>query len=127
MAVKKRTYSNGALLSDVLVELVFDPLSNVPRVWSRASEIDAGEDEVDAMSTAEALKIAEINQGDQAFAKLVTNQASRVTQELVKLEQLMKAGMVDPAVLKEFRKAVDDVRKTSWAVEQSLASHKPTT
>jgi hypothetical protein len=82
---------------------------------------------VDAMSTAEALKIAEINQGDQAFAKLVTNQASRVTQELVKLEQLMKAGMVDPAVLKEFRKAVDDVRKTSWAVEQSLASHKPTT
>jgi hypothetical protein len=50
----------------------------------------------------------------------VTNQVSRVTQELVKLEQLLKAGMVDPAVLKEFRKTVDEVRKTSWAVQQSL-------
>jgi hypothetical protein len=73
--------------------------------------------------TAETLKVAGINDGDQAFAKLVTNQVSRVTQELVKLEQLLKAGMVDPAVLKEFRKTVDDVRKTSWAVQQSLAGH----
>ena len=77
------------------------------------------------MST-EALKITEINEGDQAFAKLVTNQVSRVTQELVKLEQLLKAGMVDPSVLKEFRKAVDDVRKTSWSVQQSLGGHGPT-
>lgn len=76
--------------------------------------------------TTEALKIAEINEGDQAFAKLVTNQASRVTQELIKLEQLLKAGMVDPAVLKDFRKAVDDVRKTSWAVQQTLTGHSLT-
>jgi hypothetical protein len=75
---------------------------------------------------AEALNIAELNEGDQAFARLVTNQASRVTQELIKLEQLLKAGMVDPAVLKEFRKAVDDVRKTSWTVQQSLAGHAMT-
>jgi hypothetical protein len=73
------------------------------------------------MSTTEVMKIAEINDADQAFAKLVTNQVSRVTQELVKLEQLLKAGMVDPAVLKEFRKAVDDVRKTSWSVQQTLS------
>ena len=72
------------------------------------------------MTTA-TLKVAEINEADQAFAKLVTNQVSRVTQELVKLEQLLKAGMVDPAVLKEFRETVDEVRKTSWAVQQSLA------
>jgi hypothetical protein len=73
--------------------------------------------------SAEALKIVGINEGEQAFARLVTNQASRVTQELIKLEQLLKAGMVDPAVLKEFRKAVDDVRKTSWTVQQSLSGH----
>ena len=78
------------------------------------------------MSTTEALKMAEINEGDQAFAKLVTNQVSRVTQELVKLEQLLKAGMVDPSVLREFRKAVDDVRKTSWSVQQTLGGHNPT-
>jgi hypothetical protein len=74
----------------------------------------------------ETLNIVEINEADQAFAKLVTSQASRVTQELVKLEQLLKAGMVDASVLKEFRKAVDDVRKTSWAVQQKLSGHAPT-
>jgi hypothetical protein len=73
------------------------------------------------MST-DALKIAEINEGDQAFAKLVTNQVSRVTQEMLKLEQLLKAGMVDPSALKAFRKAVDEIRKTSWAVQQSLTA-----
>jgi hypothetical protein len=78
-----------------------------------------GEDEDSLMST-ETLKLAEINEADEAFAKLVTSQVSRVTQELVKLEQLLKAGMVDPSTLKEFRKAVDDVRKTSWSVQQVL-------
>lgn len=76
------------------------------------------------MTTA-TLKV-EIKDADHAFAKLVTNQVSRVTQELVKLEQLLKAGMVDPAVLKEFRKTVDEVRKTSWAVQQSLSGDGPT-
>lgn len=78
------------------------------------------------MSTTDALMSLEINEADQAFAKLVTSQVSRVTQELVKLEQLLKAGMVDPAVLKEFRKAVDDVRKTSWSVQQTLAGNPAT-
>ena len=77
------------------------------------------------MSTTEAMNLAEINEGDQAFAKLVTNQVSRVTQELVKLEQLLKAGMVDASVLKEFRKAVDDVRKTSWSVQEKLSGKNP--
>jgi hypothetical protein len=74
--------------------------------------------------TTEALKM-EINEGDQAFAKLVTNQVSRVTQELVKLEQLLKAGMVHPVVLKDFRKVVDEIRKTSWSVQQSLTGRSP--
>lgn len=66
------------------------------------------------------LQTAVIHEADQAFAKLVTSQVSRVTQELVKLEQLLKAGMVDPSVLKEFREVVDDVRKTSWSIQQKI-------
>ncbi len=84
----------------------------------------SGEDEVSKMTT-DALKTAEINEADEAFAKLVTGQVSRVTQELVKLEQLLKAGMVEPSVLKEFRKVVDDVRKTSWHVQQALGGKAP--
>ncbi len=68
----------------------------------------------------EALRLAEINEADQAFAKLVNGQMRRVTQELVKLEQLLKAGMVDGNVLQEFRKAVDQARKTSWALQQAF-------
>lgn len=75
--------------------------------------------------TTEALHTAEMKEADQAFAKLVTSQVSRVTQELVKLEQLLKAGMVEPSVLREFRKVVDDVRKTSWNVQQSLSGKNP--
>jgi hypothetical protein len=70
--------------------------------------------------TTEALKTAEIQEVDQAYAKLVTSQVNRVTQELLKLEQLLKAGMVDSASLHEFRKAVDQIRTTSWAVQQTL-------
>ena len=76
--------------------------------------------------TTDALKTEEIHEADAAFAKLVTSQVSRVTQELVKLEQLLKAGMVEPSVLKEFRKVVDEVRKTSWSVQHSLGGKAPT-
>lgn len=68
----------------------------------------------------EALQAAQIDEGTRAFAKLVTGQVARVTNELHKLEQLLKAGMVDATVLKEFRTAVDQIRKTSWSVEQTL-------
>ena len=88
-------------------------------------ETVSGEDEEVKMTT-DALKTAEINEADEAFAKLVTGQVSRVTQELVKLEQLLKAGMVEPSVLREFRKVVDEVRKTSWSVQQSLGGKAPT-
>ena len=59
---------------------------------------------------------------DKAFMALVTNQVQRVTNELNKLEQLLQAGMVDRTVLADFRKAVDQIRKTSWSVEQSIES-----
>lgn len=75
--------------------------------------------------SAEDFKTAEIDAANLAFAKLVNSQMARVTQEILKLEQMLKAGMVDPAVLKEFRKAVDEIRRTSWNVEQSLQAKVP--
>jgi hypothetical protein len=60
------------------------------------------------------------HEDDQAFMVLVNNQVQRVTNELGKLERLLQAGMVDRAVLLEFRQAVDQIRKTSWNVEQSM-------
>jgi hypothetical protein len=75
--------------------------------------------------SAEDFKTAEIDAADLAFAKLVNSQMARVTLEILKLEQMLKAGMVDPAVLKEFRKAVDEIRRTSWNVEQSLQAKVP--
>ena len=61
-----------------------------------------------------------LEEGDKAFMALVTNQVQRVTQELNKLERMLQAGMVDRAVLREFRKAVDLIRQTSWDVQKSL-------
>lgn len=50
----------------------------------------------------------------------MTAQVRRATTELLKLEQLLKAGLVDYAVLQEFRKAVDQIRTTSWTVQQAI-------
>jgi hypothetical protein len=57
---------------------------------------------------------------DKAFAALVSSQVQRVTQELAKLDKLLQAGMVEKAILVEFRQAVDQIRKTSWEVEHSM-------
>ena len=57
---------------------------------------------------------------DKAFVELVSNQVQRVTLELNKLEKLLQAGMVDKAILVEFRTAVDQIRKTSWEVQSSM-------
>lgn len=38
--------------------------------------------------------------------------------ELRELDEALKAGGVDPRVLREFRDAVDYVRKTAWAVQE---------
>src|SRR4051794_1832136 len=61
-----------------------------------------------------------IDEAERAFGQQVTSQVARVTKELVKLEQLLKAGMVDATVLAEFRKVVDNVRKTSWWFQQKV-------
>jgi len=45
-------------------------------------------------------------------------QLKKTSAELVRLEQDMKSGSVDPRILMEFRDAVDYVRKTAWAVQE---------
>ncbi len=42
----------------------------------------------------------------------------KTTLELKRLDQEIAAGNVDPRVLREFRDAVDYVRKTAWAVQE---------
>jgi hypothetical protein len=58
-------------------------------------------------------------------------QLRKTSAELVKIEQEMKAGGIEPRILEEFRDSVDYVRKTAWAVqewqERQLQKHDPRT
>lgn len=45
-------------------------------------------------------------------------QLKKACADLVKLEYDMRSGPVDQRVLQEFRDAVDNVRKTAWAVQE---------
>ena len=45
-------------------------------------------------------------------------QLKKACADLVKLEYDMRSGTVDQRVLGEFRDAVDNVRKTAWAVQE---------
>ena len=61
----------------------------------------------------------------------VNFQLRKTSAELAKIEQTIKSGGVDPRILREFRDAVDYVRKTAWAVqewqERQLQKHDPQT
>ncbi|HEV1994610.1 MAG TPA: hypothetical protein VGR03_09785 [Candidatus Acidoferrum sp.] len=48
----------------------------------------------------------------------LTFRLRKTTAELVRLDQAIKSGNIDPRVLREFRDAVDYVRKTAWAVQE---------
>ncbi len=48
----------------------------------------------------------------------VNFQLKKACADLVKLEYDMRSGTVDQRVLKDFREAVDNVRKTAWAVQE---------
>jgi hypothetical protein len=48
---------------------------------------------------------------------MVSGQVARITSELNRLDQLLKAGRVDARVLSEFRYAVDRVRNSGWQVQ----------
>lgn len=45
-------------------------------------------------------------------------QLRKASAELLLLEQGIKSGEIDPLILREFRDAVDYVRKTAWAVQE---------
>ena len=45
-------------------------------------------------------------------------QLRKASAELVRIEQEMKAGGIEPRILEEFRDSVDYVRKTAWAVQE---------
>jgi hypothetical protein len=74
-----------------------------------------------------------------AVELLVTNEAfwgvnfqlKKISAELARIEQAIKSGGVEPTILREFRDAVDYVRKTAWAVqewqERQLQQHDPQT
>jgi hypothetical protein len=42
----------------------------------------------------------------------------KTSAELVRLNHIMQSGNIDPRILREFRDAVDYVRKTAWAAEE---------
>ncbi|MDE3171019.1 MAG: hypothetical protein KGL75_12825 [Acidobacteriota bacterium] len=48
----------------------------------------------------------------------VSFQLKRTCADLVRLEYQMRSGPIDARVLREFRDAVDNVRKTAWAVQE---------
>jgi hypothetical protein len=58
-------------------------------------------------------------------------QLRKTSAELVRIEQEIKIGGIDPRILEEFRDSVDYVRKTAWAVqewqERQLQKHDPQT
>ena len=53
----------------------------------------------------------------------VNFQLKKACADLVKLEYDMRSGTTDQRVLKEFRDAVDNVRKTAWAVQEWQERH----
>jgi hypothetical protein len=59
----------------------------------------------------------EIQEAHDAFGKQVSSQVVRVTNELNRLDTLLKGGRVDGQVLSEFRQAVDRVRTSGWQVQ----------
>jgi hypothetical protein len=60
---------------------------------------------------------AGIQEAHDAFGKMVSAQVARITGELNRLDQLLRAGRVDARVLSEFRYAVDRVRTSGWQVQ----------
>ena len=72
------------------------------------------------MQVSSGISQAGIQQANQAFQNQVSNQISRITTELKRIEDLLSFGMVDRRVLTDFRAAIDRVRTTGWQVERWL-------
>jgi hypothetical protein len=59
----------------------------------------------------------ELVEPDESFWGL-NFQLRKTSAELLRLEQGIKSGDMDPLILRDFRDAVDYVRKTAWAVQE---------
>lgn len=57
-----------------------------------------------------------------AFREQITLELQRATATLNRIATLLRAGLAEPQLLKEFREAVDRVREAGWIVQQSLDS-----
>lgn len=61
----------------------------------------------------------------------VNFQLRKTSTQLASIEEAIKSGGVDPRILRDFRDAIDYVRKTAWAVqewqERQLKKHDPQT
>lgn len=60
---------------------------------------------------------AAIQEAQDAFGKMVSGQLARITGELNRLDQVLKAGRVDARILSDFRGAVEHVRTCGWHVQ----------
>lgn len=62
----------------------------------------------------------EYNEADIAFQERIAQELQRATATLKGVATLLRAGLADPHMLKEFREAVDRAREVGWIVQQSL-------
>lgn len=60
---------------------------------------------------------------DPAINATVTDRLKSVTSELRTVEEMLVSEHLDSTVLTDFRDAVNRVRTTAWAVQQSLDCH----
>lgn len=59
-------------------------------------------------------------QTDRSSREIISSQLVRISAELREIELLANASVVDPAILADFRSAVDHARSIAWAVQQRL-------
>ncbi len=60
---------------------------------------------------------AAIQEAQDAFGKMVSGRLARITGELNRLDEVLKAGRVDSRILSDFRDAVEHMRTCGWHVQ----------
>jgi predicted TIM-barrel fold metal-dependent hydrolase len=70
------------------------------------------------------INLNEYREADTDFQERVTAELQRATATLKGIATLLRAGLADPQLLREFREAVDRAREVGWIVQQSLDSQQ---
>lgn len=106
------------------VEIQLTNLGTGEKAQARAAAVRRGKDGSVLGVAIELLKPSETFWG-------VNFQLRKTSAQLAAIEDAIKTGGVDPRILRDFRDAVDYVRKTAWAVqewqERQLKQHDPHT